>query len=122
MLIMQYAGLKGRGYGQRFDHTTAARCTMISRQLITHPKHTIMKTTLLILAAVCLTSCFTNREIQAEMVSVQLVRIDTVFHYGERKQVQQLTWKDKQQIEYVTTESMDYAFVPGTHLLVLRKK
>jgi hypothetical protein len=52
-----------------------------------------MKTILAMTAiAALLYSCSSPREIQAEMVSAELVKIDTAFRYTNPEQM--LTWRD----------------------------
>lgn len=83
-----------------------------------------MKTFILLLsiAIVTLSSCYSAREIQVEMVSAQLVRIDTVYRYSPDEQKQQLTWRDDQNTEYVSFASMKSAYLVGTRMAVLRKR
>jgi hypothetical protein len=83
-----------------------------------------MKTFILLLsmATVALSSCYSAREIQVEMVSAQLIRIDTVYRYAPDEQKQQLTWRDDQNTEYVSFASMNSAYLVGTRMAVLRKR
>ena len=76
----------------------------------------------LLLAIVALSGCYSAREIQVEMVSAQLVRIDTVYRYSPDEQKQQLTWRDDQNTEYVSFASMRSTYLVGTRMAVLRKR
>ncbi len=66
--------------------------------------------------------CANLREIQeVDMVRAQLIKIDTIFRHPDR--VKQLTWKDQDDIQYVSYLSMDIATYPvGTSVFVMRKR
>lgn len=84
-----------------------------------------MKTSLLMLIiAAALTGCYSRRQIQVEMVSAQLVRIDTIYRYnGEDEKVkQQLTWRDTENIEYVSYVPLQTIYQLGTRMAVLRTR
>jgi hypothetical protein len=82
-----------------------------------------MKTMIvLLLAMVALASCYTPREIQVDIVSAQLVRIDTVFRYMNDKSQQVLTWRDNENIEYVSYVPLQASYTVGTRMAVLRKR
>jgi hypothetical protein len=82
-----------------------------------------MKTLIfLLLAVVSLASCYSPREIQVEIVSAQLVRIDTVFRYVNDKSQQLLTWRDTENIEYVSYVPLYASYTVGTRMAVLRKR
>lgn len=77
---------------------------------------------LLVLATVALASCYSPREIQVDMVSAQLVRIDTVYRYTEYKSQQVLTWRDNENIEYISYVPLQSNYIVGTRMAVLRKR
>jgi hypothetical protein len=82
-----------------------------------------MKTMIVLLfALVCLASCYSPREIQVDIVSAQLVRIDTVFRYMNDKSQQVLTWRDNENIEYVSYVPLQVNYTVGTRMAVLRKR
>ena len=76
----------------------------------------------LLLAMVALASCYSPREIQVDIVSAQLVRIDTVFRYLNDKSQQVLTWRDNENIEYVSYVPLQASYTVGTRMSVLRKR
>ena len=83
----------------------------------------IMKTMIvLLLAMVALASCYSPREIQVDIVSAQLVRIDTVFRYTNDKSQQLLTWRDNENIEYISYVPLQANYTVGTRMAVLRKR
>ena len=82
-----------------------------------------MKTMIvLLLAVVVLASCYSPREIQVDIVSAQLVHIDTVFHYVNEKSQQVLTWRDNENIEYISYVPLQASYTVGTRMAVLRKR
>ena len=86
-------------------------------------KRPIMKTMIvLLLAAVSLASCYSPREIQVDIVSAQLVRIDTVFRYMNDKSQQVLTWRDNENIEYVSYVPLQANYTVGTRMSMLRQR
>ena len=82
-----------------------------------------MKTTLVALALLALIGCTNSfREIQqADMVKAQVVKIDTIWRYPER--VKQLTWKDTDEIKYITYVSIyNELYAIGSSMYVMRKR
>jgi hypothetical protein len=77
---------------------------------------------LLLLAAVVLASCYSPREIQVDIVSAQLVRIDTVYRYTSYNTQQVLTWRDNENVEYISYAPMQANYIVGTRMAVLRKR
>jgi hypothetical protein len=78
-----------------------------------------MKTILAGIAMVLLCGCFYPRDLQAEVVSAQLVKIDTINRYSNGQQ-QMLTWKDDYDIRYVSYASLNETFIVGTRMPMLR--
>ena len=77
----------------------------------------------ILLAAIALAvvGCRSSREINVELVSAQLVKIDTIYRYsGEPKQL--LRWRDVDNIEYVSIVAMNKKFPLGLTLNVLRQR
>ena len=79
-----------------------------------------MKTILAVATIAALYSCSSPREIQAEMVGAELVKIDTAFRYGIPEQM--LTWRDDNHVDYVTYAPMNNIFFIGSRTLVLVKR
>jgi hypothetical protein len=80
-----------------------------------------MKTILSVAALVALFSCVSRRELQAEMVNAEVVKIDTVFRYTNNPQ-QLLTWRDENNIEYLTYASLYTKYSVGSRMMVLVKR
>ena len=76
-----------------------------------------------ILAAMCffaVIGCNNGKEIQVEMVQAELIRIDTLFRQSnERKQ---LTWRDQDNIEYISFVSMNNTYPLGISMIVMRTR
>jgi hypothetical protein len=82
-----------------------------------------MKTLLVLLAMVSAGGCHIERELQAEMVQTQLIRIDTVNrHSTVHVQRQQLTWRDSDNMEYVTYVPISETYVVGTRMMMLKTR
>jgi len=54
------------------------------------------------------------------MVSAELVKIDTAFRYSRPEQL--LTWRDVNDVNYVTYAPMNNIFFVGSKMIVLVKK
>jgi len=80
-----------------------------------------MKTLLLAMAAVMFCSCTVDREIEANIMSVELVRIDTIQRYPNYQQ-KLLTWNSENNIRYITYEPMSSAFTLGSKMKVMMRK
>ena len=80
-----------------------------------------MKTILLVAIVIALFSCSAPKELQAEMVNAQLVKIDTVFRYADTPK-QLLTWRDDNRIDYVTYVPLNNYFTVGSRMVVLVKR
>ena len=65
--------------------------------------------------------CRSTREINVELVSAQLVKIDTVFRSSGNPK-QQLTWRDNDNIEYISIVSMSRIYPLGVTLNMLRQR
>lgn len=76
----------------------------------------------MLLATPFLCGCFvTKQTLHTELVTVQLIGIDTIFHQQSMRQ-QQLTWNTENNIKLITYAPMGNVFVVGTSFLVLMKK
>ena len=83
-----------------------------------------MKTILVIatfLATVVVSNCSGPRELQAEMVSAELIRIDTAFRYASNPQ-QMLTWTDDNHVQNITFAPLNNSFLLGSKMIVLVKR
>lgn len=79
-----------------------------------------MKSLSCIVAVAFFCSCNAQRQVQVEMMSAQLVKIDTIYRYPEAKQV--LTWRCSTNVEYVSFEPINSFYQIGyrTPILVRR--
>lgn len=66
-------------------------------------------------------SCGVNREIQAEIVNAQLVKIDTIYRYPNIRE-QLLTWKSQKNVEYISYASINNTYTVGARMAVLITK
>ena len=82
-----------------------------------------MKTILAALAfiAVIVTACGPSREINVEVVSAQLVKVDTIYRSSDNPK-QQLTWRDSDNIEYISIVSMNRSYPVGVVMSMLRPR
>jgi hypothetical protein len=80
-----------------------------------------MKAMILLLGATLAYSCTTEKEIQSDMVDVQLVKIETVQRYPDFEQ-KLLTWRDRNNIDYITFEPASSEYKVGTFMKVLVRK
>ncbi len=80
---------------------------------VTFENFSTMKTILVMATAIPildLYSCPGPRELQAEMVSAQLIKIDTAFHYATRSE-QMLPWRNENNVDYITYAPMSNYFL-----------
>jgi hypothetical protein len=77
-----------------------------------------MKTIVAIAIVILFYSCAGPRAVQAEMISAQLIKIDTAFRYA-REPEQVLTWRDDNHIDYVTYAPLKNNFLLGSRMVVL---
>jgi hypothetical protein len=80
-----------------------------------------MKTFLISAALVALCGCAARKEVQVQMVNARLVKVDTVYRFNTDPQ-KQLTWKDENEIEYVTFASLGTSYPIGTRMMVLIRR
>jgi hypothetical protein len=81
-----------------------------------------MKTLLILFAMVILAGCYSRRELQVEIISAQLVRIDTIHRYYPNEFKQQLTWRDDENVEYVSYAPIQAVYMVGTKMSVLKSR
>ena len=83
-----------------------------------------MKTLLAGVIFLALAGCYTHRELEAEMVRAEVIRIDTVERYRlniPTKQ-KQITWRDSDNLEYVTYVPMYAYYAVGTSMTMLKPR
>ena len=81
-----------------------------------------MKTILLLLTVVATFGCMNLKPVQqVDMVLAKLVKVDTIYRYP--KQIQQLTWEDDDQVQYICYVPMQSrAYAVGSSVYVMRKR
>ncbi len=83
-----------------------------------------MKTILVVLAVMLAAGCYTQKELQAEIIRAELIKIDTIQRYNLNiiQKQQQLTWRDSYNIEYVTFAPLHENYLVGTRMVVLKPR
>jgi hypothetical protein len=83
-----------------------------------------MKTLLAGIIGLMLAGCYTHRELEAEMVRAEVIRIDTVQRYAHSVPTtqKQLTWRDSDNLEFITYVPMYMYFSVGTSMTMLKTK
>lgn len=76
--------------------------------------------TILIAITLAITSCYTSKEIEIEMVQAELVRIDTVKRHPDNQKM--LTWRDQDDISYVSYAEMYEHYPLGFKMMVMRRR
>jgi hypothetical protein len=81
-----------------------------------------MKTFLLPFALIAAVGCANLRETQqVDMVQAKVIKIDTVYRYPDH--LKQITWKDNDDIQYVSFVSIyNETYRVGTSVFVMRKR
>ena len=81
-----------------------------------------MKTILAALILLATAGCANLRQVQqVSMVKAEIIRIDTLYRLPDN--IQQITWKDKDDMQYISFVSIynkDYAV--GSSMLVMKKR
>jgi hypothetical protein len=77
-----------------------------------------MKALALLGIGVYLTGCYVQRDVQAALVDVELVKVDTVERYYSNPQ-QLLTWRTSDNIDYVSFVPMGRKYAIGTRTSML---
>ncbi len=67
---------------------------------------------------VYLTGCFVQRDVQANLVEVELVKVDTVERYYNNPQ-QILVWRSNDKIDYVSYVPLGRKYTIGTRTSML---
>ena len=73
-------------------------------------------------AAACIfaSACAAKRDIQVEMVKVELVRVDTIFRFDHKMKM--CTWQAPDRLTYYSFERIDNYMPVGTSMRVLVKR
>ncbi|HKZ65053.1 MAG TPA: hypothetical protein VJ111_01790 [Chitinophagaceae bacterium] len=79
-----------------------------------------MKTILAAMCFLAVIGCNTGKEIQVEMVQAELIRIDTLFRQSNNRKL--LTWRDQNNIEYISFVSMNHTYPLGISMIVMRAR
>ena len=77
-----------------------------------------MKLTLALLLSLAAFSCTSEKQIQANLVDVQLIKIDTVSRFPNNLQ-KLLIWRSAQNVDYITFEPINSKFSVGTRMKVM---
>ena len=80
-----------------------------------------MKTIFLVVFSLWIYSCSGHHELQAEMVSAELIKIDTAFRYASDPE-QMLTWRDENHVDYITYAPLRNSYLIGSRMIVLVKR
>jgi hypothetical protein len=80
-----------------------------------------MKILVLMLSGTLLYACTTEKEVQVDVIDVKLIKIETVQRYPNvRKKL--LTWRDTNNIDYVTYEPVTVNYPLGTYMKVMVRR
>jgi hypothetical protein len=79
-----------------------------------------MKTFLFIASLATVIGCTSGKEIQVQLVKAELVKIDTVYRLPREKKM--LTWRDENNIEYISFVAMHQSYTLGTSMMLLRQR
>jgi hypothetical protein len=79
-----------------------------------------MRTVLSIAALAMLSACFSSREVQVEMKSAELIRIDTIYRFDRQEQL--LTWKSPDNMYFTSYVAMGPRFIVGSRVTVFVQK
>jgi hypothetical protein len=80
-----------------------------------------MKAMILLLGSTLAYSCATEKEFQMDVIDVKLVKVETVNRYPYAVQ-KLLTWRDANNIDYITFEPMNTNYPLGSLMKVMVKK
>ena len=79
-----------------------------------------MKAILSVAAIAMLCGCYSFKEMQVEMQSAELVRIDTIYRHDRKEQV--LTWKSMDHQYYTSYAALGPVFTVGSRVTVFVRK
>lgn len=80
----------------------------------------LMRKLAVLIIPVLMGSCKAGKEIQVEMVSVELIKIDTIYRYPAQEQI--LVWKCSNNVEYVSYVPLNRAHYLGERMAVMVKR
>jgi len=75
-----------------------------------------MRTILAAVALALLCGCYSYKDMQVEMKSAELIKIDTIYRYDRQEQV--LTWKSLDNVYYTSYAAMGPRFIVGSRVTV----
>jgi hypothetical protein len=75
-----------------------------------------MRTLLSVAAFALFCGCYSYREMQVEMKSAELIKIDTIYRYNRQEQV--LTWKSPDNMYFTSYAALGSTFVLGSRVTV----
>jgi len=86
------------------------------------PKPILMKTILAAMILLTTAGCANLRQAQqVDMIKAEVIRIDTLYRHPGN--IKQLTWKDKNNMEYISFVSIyNQEYTLGSNLYVMRKR
>ena len=97
------------------------RCSSLEPGLF-NQKPIKMKAILLLIVPVLLYSCAGEKEVQVEIVNVELVKIDTIYR-GSSVKEQLLTWKAENNVQYVSYQPINSgSFNIGSRMKMMVKR
>ena len=77
-----------------------------------------MKPILSLVLAIALCSCFPQRELQADLVDVTLIKVDTTRRFpDDEKKI--LTWRTDNKLTFVTFEPAEAYYPVGTRMKMM---
>ena len=79
-----------------------------------------MRTFLSIAVLAMLCGCYSSREVQVQMKSAELIRIDTITRFDRKEQV--LTWKSPDNMYFTSYVAMGPRFILGSRVTVFVQK
>jgi hypothetical protein len=89
--------------------------------IVLHLKHSLMKKILPLMLTAFVFGCAHEREVQMNMVNVQLIKIDTIQRYPNSAE-QLLTWRSEDNISYITYEPMSMYYAVGSKMKVMIRR
>ncbi|HEX7847046.1 MAG TPA: hypothetical protein VF476_14695 [Chitinophagaceae bacterium] len=90
-------------------------------KLYKHATTPTMKTLLATAIIAGVMGCSFSKDIQVEMASAQLIKIDTIYRNYDAVQ-KQLTWQDENKIAYVCFAPMTQSIPVGTKMFIMRRR
>ncbi len=80
-----------------------------------------MKTLLLMLSGTLVYACSTQKEVQVNVIDVELVKIETIQRYPDVEK-KLLTWRDNNNVDYITYAPSSAKYTLGTLMKVMVRR